>query len=189
MTVDVASMRTTPEGYHNVRFGQHEYTDWIDESMSWKTSCYIGDWSFLGDLFVKGPDSLKLISDLSVNSFARFDIGQAKHIVQCSEAGKVIAEGILMRLGEEEFRCCSIPAHWTAYKLRTGQYNATAKYDDTFNFQVQGPNSLYVVEKLASESIRDIAFMHFRKVHINGREIMVLRQGMAGELGYELLCA
>ena len=28
--------------------------------------------------------------------------------------------------------------------------------------------------------------MHSGKIHINGREIRALRQGMAGELGYEL---
>lgn len=186
MTTTVEAMRTPLKGYLTQIWGQPEYTGWIDEQMSWKQTCYIGDWSFLAELLVKGPDALKLFSYLSVNSFAKFDIGQAKHIIQCSEAGKVIAEGILMRLGEEEFRCYSIPAHWTAYKLRTGQYNATAEHDNTFNWQVQGPNSLHVVEKAAGESIRDITFMHFRKIHINGREVILLRQGMAGELGYEL---
>lgn len=186
MTNMVEAMRTPLKGYLNQIWGQPEYTSWIEEQMSWKQTCYIGDWSFLSDLLLKGPDALRLISDLSVNSFAKFDIGQAKHIVQCSEAGKVIAEGIVMRLGEEEFRCYSIPSHWTSYKLGKGRYNATAEHDSTFNFQVQGPNSLYVVEKAAGESIRDIGFMRFRKIRIGGREVMVLRQGMAGELGYEL---
>jgi vanillate/3-O-methylgallate O-demethylase len=44
MVISVADMRRTPEGYFTVRWGQPEYTDWIDESMSWKETCYIGDW-------------------------------------------------------------------------------------------------------------------------------------------------
>ncbi len=186
MTNMVEAMRTPLKGYLNQIWGQPEYSTWIDEQMSWKQTCYIGDWSFLSDLLLKGPDALKLISDLSVNSFARFSVGQAKHIAQCSEDGKIIAEGIVMRLGEEEFRCYSIISHWTSYNLFKGKYNATANHDTMFNFQVQGPNSLYVVENLAGESIRDIGFMHFRKVRINGREVIILRTGMAGELGYEL---
>ena len=31
-----------------------------------------------------------------------------------------------------------------------------------------------------------IAFMHFRKIRIKDREVVALRQGMAGEIGYEL---
>ncbi|RPH65364.1 MAG: hypothetical protein EHM83_06555 [Burkholderiales bacterium] len=26
-------------------FEPYEYTDWVDESLSWKQTCYIGDWS------------------------------------------------------------------------------------------------------------------------------------------------
>jgi vanillate/3-O-methylgallate O-demethylase len=39
---------------------------------------------------------------------------------------------------------------------------------------------------VARESIRDIGFMRFRTIHIKGRDVIALRQGMAGELGYEL---
>src|SRR5258707_1000215 len=28
-------------------WGKLEYTDWIDESESWKKGCYLGEWSFL----------------------------------------------------------------------------------------------------------------------------------------------
>ena len=186
MTVTVENMRTTPEGYFTIRWGQPEYTDWIDESMSWKETCYIGDWSFLWERRFKGPDVLKLFSDISVNSFAKFAIGQAKHVIHCTDAGKVIHEGILNRLGEDEFMLFGRGGFWVDYKLRHGRYDATSEPDDWFNFQVSGPNAIYVVEKAAGESIRDFAFMHSGKIHINGREVRALRQGMAGEIGYEI---
>ncbi len=186
MTITPASMRRTPEGYFNVRFGKPEYTDWIDESMSWKETCYIGDWSFLWERRFRGPDALRLFSDISVNSFARFDIGQAKHVIHCNDAGKVIHEGILSRLDEEEFMLFGRGGFWADYKLRHGRYNASSEPDDWFNFQVSGPNSIRVVEKAAGTSLRDIGFMRFGKIRIEGREILALRQGMAGEIGYEL---
>jgi long-chain acyl-CoA synthetase len=71
-------------------WGRPEYTGWINESASWKASCYIGDWSFLDELRVQGLGALKLFSDFAVNSFAKFDISQAKHIICCNEDGKVI---------------------------------------------------------------------------------------------------
>jgi vanillate/3-O-methylgallate O-demethylase len=62
MTIDVRTMRSTPPGYFTVRWGLPEYTDWIDESISWKETCYIGDWSFLWERRFRGPDVLKLFS-------------------------------------------------------------------------------------------------------------------------------
>jgi len=181
----INAFRNAPGGYH-IGWGWSEYTNWKDEQMSWKKTCYIGDWSFLWNLLIEGPEALKLLSDISVNSFAKFEIGQAKHVIQCNEDGKVIAEGILMRLGEEKFVVQSTPAFYTCYKLHTGRYNAKAWQEDCFNYQVQGPNAPYVVEKAAGESLRDIGFMRFRKIQIKSREIIALRQGMAGEIGYEL---
>ena len=163
MAISVADMRSTPEGYFTVRWGQPEYTDWIDESMSWKETCYIGDWSFLWERRFRGPDVLKLFSDVSVNSFANFPVRQSKHVIHCNDAGKIIHEGILSHLGDEEFMLFGRGGFWVDYKLRQGRYRAMSEPDDWFNFQVSGPSALYVVEKAAGKSIRDIAFMYSGK--------------------------
>jgi vanillate/3-O-methylgallate O-demethylase len=141
---------------------------------------------FLWERRFKGPDVLKLFSDVSVNSFTKFAVRQAKHVIHCNADGKVIHEGILSHLGEEEFMLFGRGGFWVDYRLRHGRYDVVSEADDWFNFQVSGPNAVYVVEKVAGESVRDIAFMHSAKIHINGREVWALRQGMAGELGYEL---
>lgn len=186
MTIDVKSMRTTPAGYFTVRWGLPEYTDWIDESNSWKESCYIGDWSFLWERRFRGPDVLKLFSDISVNSFTKFDVGQSKHIIHTNNDGKVIHEGILSRLSNEEFMLFGRGCFWADYKLRHGKYNATSAPDDWFNFQVSGPKAIYVVEKASGQSLRDVKFMHSGKIKIKGHDVLALRQGMAGEIGFEL---
>jgi len=186
MGVDVKAMRTTPAGYFTSRWGLPEYTDWIDESMSWKETCYIGDWSFLWERRFWGPDALKLFSDISVNSFAKFDIGQSKHVIHCNEDGKVIHEGILSRLGQDEFMLFGRGCFWADYKLRHGNYDAQSKSEDWFNFQVSGPLAIHVVEKVANQPLRDVKFMHSGKIRICGHDVLALRQGMAGEIGFEL---
>jgi len=75
-----ASTYTRFAGY----FEAHEYTDWVDESQSWKTTCYIGDWSPLAKFRLKGPDALQFFSDVSVNGFSAYEIGQAKHLSLCN---------------------------------------------------------------------------------------------------------
>ncbi|WP_245437638.1 glycine cleavage T C-terminal barrel domain-containing protein [Neorhizobium tomejilense] len=186
MEPTIEEMREVLPGYYNVRFGEPEYTDWIDESKSWKEACYIGDWSFLWQRWFRGPDALKLFSDISVNSFSKFDIGQSKHVIHCNKDGMVIHEGILSRFGEEEFLLFGRGCFWADYKLRHGNYNATSQEDDWFVYQVSGPKSVAVMEKAMGDSIRDVGFMRFKKIKLAGKEIYALRQGMAGEIGFEL---
>lgn len=170
-------------------WGKLEYTDWIDESESWKKGCYLGEWSFLDELHVAGPDALKLFSDFAVNSFAKFDIGQAKHIICCNRDGKIIGEGILMRFGADEFEFQALGpvTAWLEYQLRKGGYNAQSDYRvSKFKFQVQGPSSIEVLEQLVGPRLRDVRFMHQHSFSVAGHATLFLRQGMAGEIGFEL---
>lgn len=182
----IHEMRRTPPGYFTTRWGQPEYTDWQDESMSWKETCYIGDWSFLWERRFKGPDVLKLFSDVSVNSYEKFAINQSKHCIHTNDDGKVIAEGIVTRLSEDEVMLFGRGTFWVDYKLRNGSYNVTSTPDDWFNFQISGPQAVHVVEKACGQGLRDIKFMHNGWIKIAGRDVLALRQGMAGEIGYEL---
>lgn len=163
-----------------------EYTHWIKEQMSWKETCYIGRWSFLANLKLTGPEAIDLLADYSINSFESYPVGKGKHLVQCTEDGYVIAEGVLVRTGEEEFIVHGVPAYWTAYNLENGEYDASAEYRDTFNFQVQGPNSLDVLESVTDSSLDDVPFMGSKVININGTDVRAVRFGMSGELGFEL---
>ncbi|MCB1350579.1 MAG: aminomethyl transferase family protein, partial [Maritimibacter sp.] len=50
-----------------------EFTHWMEEMRAWRESAALMDQSFhMTDLYVKGPDTLRLLSDLAVNSFANF---------------------------------------------------------------------------------------------------------------------
>ncbi|WP_211268882.1 aminomethyltransferase family protein [Actinoplanes subtropicus] len=168
-------------------FGQPEYTDWLDESMSWKRTCYIGDWSFLPQTHFRGPGVLDLFSDFSVNSFARFPIGSSKHVVHPNSEGKVVHEGILTRLGEEEYVCHAEAGLWVRFQLERGDYRATAEADDWFVFQVSGPTSLpLLLQMCGDDALLDVAYMHARPVTLAGHQVWALRQGMAGEVGFEL---
>jgi len=186
MNKQIESMRMPPEGFIIQFWGLPEFTDWVDESMSWKTSTMIGDWSFLWERHFRGPDARKLLSDISATSFEQFDVGQAKHIIHCNSAGKVINEGIVSRFGEDHFVTFGQGSYYADYKLRKGHYNATSQEDDWYNYQVQGPKALSVMEKACGENIRAIAFMRFRTIRIAGHEVIALRQGMTGEIGWEL---
>ncbi|WP_460942289.1 hypothetical protein [Okibacterium endophyticum] len=180
----VESLRRNTPGYHP-GWGAREYTDWRDEQMSWKNTCYVGDWSFLWDIAFEGPDVLRLFSDLSINGFDDFAIGRAKHVVQCSPEGKVIGDGILMRLGETSFRAQGIPALHSAWTASKGGYDLEWTPIDTFQLQVSGPTALAVCQAVTGESLVGTRFMHFAPTRIADVPVFALRQGMAGEIGFE----
>jgi glycine cleavage system aminomethyltransferase T len=170
-------------------FEPYEYTGWVDEQMSWKETCFIGDWSPLSKLRVTGPDAIRFFADISVNSFAKFAIGQAKHIILCNDDGKVMGEGVLMREAEDRLLFTGGPViPWAQYLFERGSYDATAELVTAchYIFQLQGPTALFVLEKATGKPQRDIGFMRFRPASIAGMTFQVLRQGMSGEIGFEL---
>ena len=171
-------------------FEPYEYTNWIDESMSWKETCYVGDWSPLVKFNVKGPDALNFFQSLSGFNAKKYDVGQAKHIVCTNNQGKVIGEGILMRYAEDELQFTGgVGVVWAIYKWFRGKHNAvgTVTTNDKFIFQVQGPKALSVLDKLTGENLREIGFMRFREIELCGVKVAFLRQGMSGEIGFELI--
>lgn len=162
-----------------------EERSWREVQMSWKETCYIGSWSFLPDLHVEGPDAMQLFSDLSVNSFENMEVGNAKQAVMCNRDGKVIGDSVLMRTGEEKFHHQNI-APWTQYHAEQGDYDVDVHVHDSAIWQVQGPNALAVMESVTDHDLRSIDFMNVEKIDIQGHEVWAVRQGMSGEIGFEL---
>src|SRR6266705_3970649 len=111
-----------------------EFTNWRDEQRAWRETCALLDQSHhMTDLHVEGPDALKLLSDLGVNSFKNFKVNQAKQFVACKHNGYVIGDAILFPLAEDRFNLVGRPpaANWVQYNVETGGYKAKAMKDQT----------------------------------------------------------
>lgn len=187
MEFTVSSMRQPPQVYAWSRFGAPEYTDWLDESMSWKETCSLGDWSFLWQHRFTGPDALRLISDFSVNTTQQWQIGQSKHAIHTNRDGKVIHEGIITKFADEDFMVHGRGGFWLNHQLARGDYDATCRQEDWFIFQIAGPNSLAILDAVTDTApLRDTPFMRVSQVQIAGHPVWALRQGMSGEIGFEL---
>jgi vanillate/3-O-methylgallate O-demethylase len=176
-----------------------EFSNWRDEQRAWKETCALFDQSHhMTDLYVTGPDALKLFSNLGVNSFKNFKVNQAKQFIACNYNGCVIGDAILFYLDENSFNLVGRPpAHnWVQYNLEMRGYKASAERDErsavnqgrrkTFRYQIQGPNALKVMEKVMGKPAPDIRFFNMDVVSIAGREVRALRHGMVGQPGWEL---
>ncbi|MGW4729421.1 aminomethyl transferase family protein [Streptomyces shenzhenensis] len=165
-----------------------EYTNWAEESGAHVSACYIGDWSSLHKVVVRGREAKDFLAWLGMRDLSRFEHGQIKHHVQLDENGWVASEGILCRLAEEEFLYTAGSGDWLMWQLRQGGWDAEAEdvSPERFIFGVQGPASLATLEKLTGGSLRDIAFSRSRMTRLGGVPVRVLRTGISGELGYEI---
>ena len=81
----VELLRNSQIGPYAFPVVRHEFTNWRDEQRSWRETCALFDQSHhMSDLYIEGPDALKLLSDLGVNSFKNFKVNQAKQFVACN---------------------------------------------------------------------------------------------------------
>ncbi len=169
------------------------YSTMKEEQLSWIYTCCLGDWSFIpGQAIISGPGSIGFFKDFSVNTFSNFKIGQAKHMINCNRDGKVIFEGVLFKLAEEEFQIIGSPGFWLAYQSKKQKYRNSVNVElipanTNCNFQISGPNSVYLLEELSGESLRELKFMRFKYIRIGGKVVRVTNGlSMAGEIGFEL---
>ena len=59
-----------------------EFSNWMDEQVAWReTSALFDQTHHMTDLYVEGPDVVKLFSALGVNTFENFQVGKAKQFV------------------------------------------------------------------------------------------------------------
>jgi vanillate/3-O-methylgallate O-demethylase len=178
---------------------KHEFTNWRDEQRSWRETCALFDQSHhMTDLYVEGPDALKVFSDLGINTFKNFKVNQAKQFVAFNHNGFVIGDAILFYLDENKFNLVGRPpaANWVQYYVETGGYKAKAEKDErsainqgrrkVFRYQVQGPHALKVMEKVTGKPAPDIRFFNMETLQIAGGDVRALRHGMVGQPGWEL---
>jgi len=180
-----------------------EYTNWRDEQRAWRETCVLFDQSHhMVDIYMEGPDAIKLCSDTAINTFANFPINRAKQYVPCSHSGHVIGDGILFHLEENKvlFVGRAPSANWIEFNAATGGYDVSIDKDDRspgnpkgkavvrkcYRYQIQGPNAWDVIEKLNGGPVPKLKFFHTDAINIAGREVRTLRHGMAGAPGLEV---
>jgi len=177
-----------------------EFTNWRSEQRAWRETCALLDQSHhMTDLYLSGPDVLRLLSDFGVNTFANFTPGKAKQYVAVNQDGYFIGDAILVYLEEDLFDLVGHPAvlNWLQYNIEAGGYNVTAERDENsidrlagpprlYRYELQGPAAGSLVEKLTGAPLPQVKFFSMTEFTIAGHRVRALRHGMAGQPGFEL---
>ncbi|WP_300605043.1 hypothetical protein [Trebonia sp.] len=179
-----------------------EFTNWRREVIAWRETAVLYDQTHhMANLFVSGPDALRLLNGAAINSMAKFPVNTAKQFVPVGPEGGVIGDGILFHLAEEEFVFVGRApvANYLTFAGSKG-YNVDIRLDnrspsrpygkpvtrEVWRFQIQGPNAWPVIEKLNGGPMEQVRFFHMGYMTIAGEQVRTLRHGMAGAPGLEI---
>ena len=136
---------------------------------------------------VSGPDAVELLNRVTVNrDYAALKVGGSRHAIICNEKGQMLADGVLLRKGENLYRTYWL-APVLAYYVETMGLDVQGSYvRDEFFFQIDGPKSLEIMEKAAHEDLHDLRFAQHKDIVVAGIPVTIHRLGMSGCLAYEM---
>jgi vanillate/3-O-methylgallate O-demethylase len=176
-----------------------EFSNWRDEQEAWRKTAILFDQSYhMADLYVEGPDTVRLLSDLGVNTFKNFKRDIAKQFIVTNYDGYVIGDAVLFGLEDNKVNIVGRPpvGNWVEFRAVSGGYDVKVERDErslanpkprkTYRFQVQGPNAWEILERVNGKKLPDVKFFTMGEISIAGRQVRALRHGMSGAPGLEM---
>jgi len=160
---------------------EHEYN-------AIRNSAALIDISPLYKYRVTGPDATRLVNRIITRDINKVAVDQVIYCCWCDSEGKVIDDGTITRLGENEYR-------WTAAdpSLRLFQQNALGldvQLEDISEqlaaLALQGPTSGKLLHAAADASIANLKYFRVAHGKIAGVPVDISRTGYTGDLGYEI---
>ena len=199
----VGKLRNSQIGAYVYPVVAPEFSNWRSEQWAWQHSAVLFDQSHhMFDLYIKGPDALKLLTETMINSPKGWEKNKAKQYVPTTPYGHVIGDGIIFWLEEEEFVYVgrAPAANWLRFQAEKGKYNVEIINDPrspsrpmgkpvhriSWRFQIQGPRAWDVIEKLNGAPLDKLKFFNMGEMKIGTKTIRTLRHGMAGSPGLEI---
>jgi aminomethyltransferase len=160
---------------------EHEYN-------AIRNSAALIDISPLFKYKVTGRDATKLVNRVISRDINKVAVDQVIYCCWCDPEGKVIDDGTITRLGENEYR-------WTAAdpSLRWFQQNALGldvKIEDISEqvaaLALQGPTSGRLLNAVAEADVTNLKYFRVTHGKIAGVPVDISRTGYTGDLGFEI---
>jgi len=137
---------------------------------------------------VSGPDATRLVDRVITRDATKLNVGQVYYTPWCDEHGKVIDDGTVHRLGDDEYRWTAADPQlrWLTLNARGLDVEIEDVTEAVAAVALQGPLARAVLEAATGEPFDDLRYFRCRPSKLAGIEIDVSRTGYTGDLGYEL---
>jgi aminomethyltransferase len=159
------------------------------------------DLSPLRKLEILGPDAEEFLQGLFPRDVRKLAVGQIYYTAICYENGGMIDDGLLFRLGDNNFRWIGgddASLLWIKEQAAKQGKNVLLKTtsSEIHNVAVQGPKSRDILREIlwtapGRPALDELGLFRFtvgRFGGYDGTPVLVSRTGYTGELGYEVFC-
>lgn len=135
-----------------------------------------------------GPDVIRLADRVITRDATRLNVGQVFYTSWCDEHGKVVDDGTIHRVGEQELRWTAADPQYRWLVQNAAGLDVTVEdvSEQVAALAIQGPLSRDVLEAAAEEDLHGLRYFRRMAATIAGVDIDISRTGYTGDLGYEL---
>lgn len=160
-----------------------------------RTKAGLFDVSHMGEIEIKGTDSLSFLQKMMTNDVAKMSVGDAQYTAMCNENGGTIDDLLIYKLADHHYLLVVNAANTEKDEqwLRThveGDVQIENVSEKYALLAVQGPVAEQVLQKLIPDTnlglIRPFSFE--QDVVVFGKKVLLSRTGYTGEDGFELYC-
>ena len=168
-----------------------QYEGILAEHLHTRKHAGIFDICHMGEFLIEGPGATEALSHAVSHNLETLAPGKCRYGFFLTEKGGVLDDGIIYRFGPDSFMAVVNAACAPGdLKLLRARLPESIKITDisaeTGKVDLQGPDSLDVLEKVMGENFHDLGYFSFRESAWQGVSVLVSRTGYTGELGYEL---
>src|SRR5580658_9470115 len=137
---------------------------------------------------IVGPDAVRYLNRLVTRDVAKLKPDRVAYVVWCDDAGHVLDDGTVFRLGEGEYRLCTAERQldWLLDSAVGFDVEIRETTEQTAALAVQGPTSCAVLKKAGLAGIERLKPFEIGYFRLDQTPLMVSRTGFTGDLGYEV---
>lgn len=153
-----------------------------------RSGCAVMDLTPMEKYRITGKDAFAYLDRLLARDISRLRPGRVTYVVWCNDHGKVIDDGTLFQLGDNDYRLCSQhhQLDWLLISADGFDVQVEVETHDIAALAVQGPTSWSVLTAAGIDGLDDLKPFGIKHLECEGFPVMVSRTGYTGDLGYEL---
>ncbi len=139
-------------------------------------------------LSIKGREATTLLERIFTRRVGNLKAGRARYAIACTPQGKILMDGVLLRLDEDHFWYVKANGEFDSWLLAYSDgLDVVISDPKSWVLQIQGPKSLDVLRAAADDPIPDsFSYYHAGRFRLGGQEVLISRTGWTGEIGFEV---
>jgi len=169
-----------------------EYTGIIDEHQAVCNGAGVFDVSHMGEFWVKGPNALAFIQNITSNDASILPIGKAQYTCFPNSDGGIVDDLLVYHYEPEKYLLVvnagniSKDWEWCVSHNEVGAELENAS-DHIGQLAIQGPKATEILQRLTSVDLSSIPYYAFTTGEFAGcKEVIISNTGYTGAGGFEL---